>query len=1030
MSTYTPTTATLRSPRTLALLALVFGLWLAGAPRALAQVTSPTPAWTISAVSMPTNFAPGSSFGTNGDHYSITVVNAGDAATDGSAIAVTDTLPTGLTLDSAGATGNDPQANAISCTSSGQTVTCTDPDTTALTTGQSISISVPVDVSSSAPAEVTNAVAVSGGGAANASASESTTISSSSAPFGPQGFVVSTSNNQAGAHPDLTTSFSFSTVLTQGNVEPNQSVKDIEVDLPAGLIGDPHAAATCTNAELESGGCPTSSQVGTVSLVAALFGPTPSPLTFPVYNVTPAPGQPATFAFAVLFPIAQLATSVRTGSDYGLTTTIGDVNQAAVVFGSTLTLWGIPADHNGSGAPRQAFLRNPTTCGGPLTTTLRVDSWQNPGTFVSATATTPAVIGCGEVGFDPSITVRPDTSAADSPSGIDVDVSVPQNSNPDGVAESDLQNASVTLPQGFSISPSSADGLHACSPAQIALGSAAQASCPSSSTIGTAEIDSPLLSDPLKGSIYLAQQGQNPFNSLLAIYVVAQADGVLLKLPGRIDLNPTTGQVTTTFDNDPQLPFTDFKLDFFGGPRAVIASPTACGTYSATSQITGWNGATASPSGGSFTIDSGCVNGFAPTFTAGVTNVQAGAYTPFVLSFSRGDTDQGLSGLSVTLPPGLLARPAGVPLCSDADANAGTCPSDSQVGTVRIASGAGSDPFFLPGIVYLTGPYKGGPYGLAVVTPAVAGPLNLGTVVVRQSIQINPTNAQVTVVSDPLPSILDGIPLRLRRVDVTLDRPGFMINPTSCNATLLTATLTSTGGLSAPVSSRFQVGDCAGLGFGPKLKLGLTGKHQTRSGSHPTLTATLTTRSGQANLRTAKVTLPLSLALDPKNSQHLCSYAVAQAVHGGAVGCPASSIVGSATAVTPLLSGPLSGPVYLVQGIRISHGQQIRTLPSLLIPLRGQLALDLRATTSVNSASKLVTTFASIPDAPVSKFTLTISGGRRGLLVITGRSRNICSAPQVATATLGAQSGKSVALTTKLSKPCGKAKKSKPKKKK
>ena len=400
-----------------------------------------------------------------------------------------------------------------------------------------------------------------------------------------------------------------------------------------------------------------------------------------------------------------------------------------------------------------------------------------------------------------------------------------------------------------------------------------------------------------------------------------------------------------------------------------------------------------------------------------------------MLSFSRADTDQGLSGLSVTLPPGLLARPAGVPLCSDADANAGTCPSDSQVGTVRIASGAGSDPFFLPGMVYLTGPYKGGPYGLAVVTPAVAGPLNLGTVVVRQSIQINPTNTQVTVVSDPLPTILDGIPLRLRRVDVTLDRPGFMINPTSCNATLLTATLTSTGGLSAPVSSRFQVGDCAGLGFSPKLKLGLTGKHQTRSGRHPTLTATLTTRSGQANLSTAKVTLPLSLALDPKNSQHLCPYAVAQAVHGGAVGCPASSIVGSASAVTALLSNPLSGPVDLVQGIRISHGQQIRTLPSLLIPLRGQLALDLRATTSVNSAGKLVTTFSSIPDAPVSKFTLTISGGRRGLLVITGRGRNICSAPQVATATLGAQSGKSEALTMKLSKPCGKAKKPKRKKK-
>jgi hypothetical protein len=400
------------------------------------------------------------------------------------------------------------------------------------------------------------------------------------------------------------------------------------------------------------------------------------------------------------------------------------------------------------------------------------------------------------------------------------------------------------------------------------------------------------------------------------------------------------------------------------------------------------------------------------------------------MSFSRSDTDQGLAGLSVTLPPGLLARPAAVTLCSDADANAGTCPAGSQVGTVEIGSGAGSSPFFLPGSVYLTGPYKGGPYGLAVVTQAVAGPLNLGTVVVRQSIRVNPMNAQVTVVSDPLPTMLQGIPLRIRRVDVTLNRPGFMINPTSCNATLLSATLTSAGGLSAPVSSRFQVADCAGLGFSPRLKLGLSGKHRTRSGDHPTLTATLTTRSGQANLSTATVTLPLALALDPRNSRHLCPYAVAQTVHDGPVSCPASTIVGSATAVTPLLSSPLSGPVYLVQGIRIANGQQIRTLPSLLIPVRGQLALDLRATTSVNHAGKLVTTFASIPDAPVSKFTLTIGGGPRGLLVITGRGRNICSAPQVSRASLGAQSGKSEALTIRLSRPCAKAKKPKHRKKK
>jgi hypothetical protein len=321
--------------------------------------------------------------------------------------------------------------------------------------------------------------------------------------------------------------------------------------------------------------------------------------------------------------------------------------------------------------------------------------------------------------------------------------------------------------------------------------------------------------------------------------------------------------------------------------------------------------------------------------------------------------------------------------------------------------------------VYLTGPYQGAPYGLAVVVPAVAGPLDLGTVVVRQALYVDPTTAQVTAVSDPFPTILEGIPLRIRRIDVTLDRPDFTLNPTSCNPMSVTATATSTHGTTTPVSSRFQVGGCAALPFSPKLKISLTGKGKTHSGQHPTLTAILTQSSGQANIASAKVALPLSLALDPNNSQHVCSYDVAQAVHGGAVGCPASTVVGSATAVTPLLDEPLTGNVYLVQGIRFSkQGQRIRTLPTLLIPLRGQIALDLRADSSVNGAQQLVTTFSAVPDAPVSSFTLTINGGKQGILVITGRGRNICKAPQTATATLAGQSGKTERLAIIMTKPC------------
>ena len=615
--------------------------------------------------------------------------------------------------------------------------------------------------------------------------------------------------------------------------------------------------------------------------------------------------------------------------------------------------------------------------------------------------------------------MHPDTHTADSPTGLAVDVHVPQATNaPNTLATSMLQNADVTLPSGMAVNPAAADGLQACSEAQIGLDNTSQPTCPDASKIGSAEIDSPIQADPLTGSIYLAQQTSNPFGSLLAIYVAVQSDGVLIKLAGELVPDPKTGQLQTIFTNNPQLPFTDFKLDFFGGNRATLVTGDSCGTFTTTSSLAPWNGGVAATPSDSFTISSGCVSGFAPTFAGGVTNAQAGAYSPFVLSFARSDTDQEISGLTVTLPPGVLANLGNVPLCPDANANAGTCSADSKVGTVEIGSGAGSNPFFLPGSVYLTGPYKGGPYGLDVVVPVLAGPLNLGTVVVRQSIQVDPTDAHVTVVSDPFPTILDGIPLRIRRVDVSLNRPNFTINPTSCNHMSVSGVLTSTDGAVSSGTSPFQVGGCLALGFSPKLKISLTGKGKTRSGDHPTLTANLTQSSGQANIRSAKVTLPLSLALDPNNSKVVCSFATAQAVHGGAVGCPANTIVGTASATTPLLSQPLTGNVYLVQGIRTNaQGQQIRTLPSLLVPLRGAVALDLRAETSVSNG-KLVTTFPTVPDVPVSSFKLNITGGKKGLLVITGRGKSICGNTQKSAATLDAQSGKQESLSIKMATPC------------
>src|ERR1700729_346242 len=862
-----------------------------------------------------------------------------------------------------------------------------------------------------------------------------------------------TVDTQAGSHPfESTTSFSFPTTTNStGETVPDGNMKDVSVNLPAGFIGDPNATPKCTTAQLDANTCSGATQVGQLTLNTGVLGA----LTLPVFNMVPRAGVAAQFAANVLLVDAFIDINVRTGGDYGLTAALQNIPTILPLTGSTLTLWGVPADpaHDanrtcpGVGSPCSAgvaetpFLTMPTQCSGPLTYTMSADSWQNPGHLVTGSFETtgsggaPAgVNGCGSLSFNPSITVGLGSGQADSPTSVSVDVHVPQAPDvPGGLATPSLKNAVVTLSPSINLSPSAADGLQACTQAQFGLNTADEPTCPDASKIGTAEIDSPISADPLTGGIWLAQQNANPFNSTFAIYVATEADGTLIKLAARIDANPSTGQLTTTFTDNPQLPFSDFKLNFFGGARAALTTGETCGTGPVNTDIQPWSspdsGADAHPTT-TVSVNSGCVSGFAPTFNAGMANTQAGSFSSFGLSFTRADSDQDLSGLTVTLPPGVSAKLAGVAMCPEADIAAAqgksgaaelaspSCPAASQVGTAETGAGPGTDPFFLSGKVYLTGPFNGALYGLVEIVPAVAGPLDLGVVVVRQALNIDPTDAHVTVTSQPLPTILDGVPLRLRRVDVDLNRTGFTVNPTSCNPMSINAALTSAGGASASDSSRFQVGGCSSLAFSPKLKIGLTGKGKTKSGDHPTLTANLTQKSGQANIKSAKVTLPLSLALDPKNSKHVCAFATAQAVHGGTVGCPTSTIVGSATAKTPLLSQSLSGKVYLVQGIRTNaQGQQIRTLPSLLLPLRGQVALDLRAQTSV-SKGKLVTTFPNVPDIPVSSFKLSLNGGSKGILVITGRGKSICSSAQTTAATLDGQSGKQEASSIKMATPC------------
>ncbi len=831
--------------------------------------------------------------------------------------------------------------------------------------------------------------------------------------------------------------------------------------------------------------CPSTSQVGT-ALVRTngggvfgshdIFGPVP------VFAMVPPPDVPARFGFNVGGTIVTLDARLRSGSDYGLSVDARNISEGLAVAGTSLTFWGVPADPSHdpdracpgrpapsdqgpfctSGAPQKAFLRNPTSCtaapGSPvsdgLLTFLHVDSWVNPGRlagdgspdlsdpnwksaqFASHLApsypATPAgwgpnqlPTGCDKVPFDPTLTAAPSSPVrAASPSGFVFDVNLPQSDDPQAIGEADLKKAVATLPLGVRISPSAADGLQACSPSQIGLHTTADPSCPEGSKVGSVVITTPLLDHQLTGSVYLATPHDNPFDSLVAVYVVAKGPGLVLKLPGEVDADPSTGQLTATFDNNPQLPFTNFHLEFKGGSRAPLVTPDACGTHATHAVLTSWSGATVS-SNSSFTVaansaGSACSpQGFSPSLEAGVQNPVAGSSSTFVLRLARDDDDEEIQSVATRLPAGLLAKLAGVTRCSDAQAAGGVCPAASRIGGVSVRVGAGPSPFSITsGQVFLTDGYKGAPFGLDITVPAVAGPFDLGVVNTRAALRIDPITAQATVEADPLPRMLEGIPVLARDIQVSIDRDGFMRSPTNCSPMTIEATVASFEGSTANLSNRFQVGDCASLALAPKLAIALTGKGQTTDDKHPAVVASLTQPAGQANLKKVTVSLPLSLALDPDNANGLCEFTDGSKIEPT---CPKASIVGTATARTPILDQPLTGPVYFVKNVRKDpkSGREIRTLPKLVIPLTGENGVRLNVTGTSNVVGgRLVTTFDNLPDAPVSSFTLNIAGGKHGILVVSGT--DICKATQVADQQIDGQNGKTADAAVTLATPaCG-----------
>ncbi len=1016
--------------------------FLALAPAPAVAVTQ-SPQWTVTAISGPTNFERGAS-----GIYTVTVMNTGGAPSNGEPVTVTDTLPSEFTLGGAEASGQDHLSGgslscvALTCTYAGPVV----PD-------DSLELTIPVAIGSGASSTETNNVTASGGGAPVASLSTPTTVSSTPAGFGlsPGSEITALSSMQAGAHADLTTTLAFNTdgvgVLA---ADPKTTVDD----LPPGFAGDLADTPTCPVADFskESGffapqTCPLSTQIGTTALTLNL-GFKVDHTTIPIYNLTPNPGEVAKLGFfAVQFGV-QGEVSVRPG-DYGVRTVFRNIDETpAEVDSASLSIWGVPSDHShdamrgllctkagrcqycnttacvpggelsGQSLTSSAipYLTNPTECSTePLHATLSATSWQQPDEAVTSRSNVGLLTGCNLLEFSPWIEeASPDVSSADSPAGLAFDLKVPQEglTTPEGLSTADVKNTMVGLPAGLVINPGRAAGLQACQFSEDGVGRDGPASCPPASQVGTDEVKTPLLKQSLDGSVYVLQS--NPPDVKVLVTASAPVYGIYVKLIGDVRLDPETGQVTTRFSEAPELPFSDFKLFFTGGAQGALATPTVCGVYAIDADFTPWTapaGQDALATRG-FTINSGpdgsgCPSAlpFAPALVAGATSDQAGGFTDFSLLLQRADGQQRISTLQVETPEGLLGMISKVPLCDEPQAAHGTCSSSSQIGHVVVEAGPGRNPLVVPqpgapqAPIYLTGAYRGAPYGLSTAVPVVAGPFDLGTVVVRSKIEVDPHTSRLTITTDPLPSILDGVPTDLRTIDAVIDREGFMFNPTDCNPQSISGTTTSTEGAAAAISSPFRIGSCQSLPFKPRLTALTRAKTSKAAGA--SLHVKVVSGPGQANIAKVEVNLPKQLPSRLTTLQQACPDATFNA---DPASCPAGSLVGTAMAVTAVLRNPLSGPAYLV-----SHAGA--SFPNLVIVLQGEgITLEEIGTTDIKRGIT-TSTFNSVPDAPISTFDLVLPEGPHSALAAYG---DLCRSKLNMPTAITGQNGAVIKQSTKI----------------
>lgn len=1053
----------------LAFAALVFAAAGPAPARAAAPCTGCRPWWRINESTLPHNLPPGGE-----GQIAVIAEDRGDAGLD-SEVVLSDKLPAGLEAKSASLGGGilsiafEFMAEAM-CKVEAKEVTCNVTEEFLSILKLEIAYShlelfINVKVAGGAHSGEENQVTVSGGGAPRESISRPITVSAEPTRFGVEDYEMHAEGpdgapvTQAGAHP-----FQLTTVLTlnQGTEakKPPASVKDLRFELPQGLIGNPTPFPECpltkftSNAGEGQNSCPDDTVVGVAS--ASISFPVsegdPVTITSPLFALVPSKGEPARFGFDVFNDLVYLDTSVRTGGDYGVTVTAKDISEIAGFISSRVTFWGVPGDPRHDSVrgwncidPQEhapactateqvsppPLLTLPTSCAEPIHTAVTADSWQAEGaftapleyTFLDELGRQASMTGCNQLPFAPEIKVAPDIEDASSPSGLSVEVHVPQDAalNGKGVAESAVKKIEVALPTGVTLNPGGAGGLRDCSllsgkeAAQeqleaegrvsgINLETRQPANCPKQSKIATAKITTPLLPNPLEGAVYLAkpdplgalEPGDNPFNSLVAMYLVAEdpVSGVLVKLKMHVVLNEATGQVTAIVES-PQLPFEDAELHFFGGSRAPLATPSLCGSYTTNATFTPWSGSAPVTASSTLTIASGpngspCPSNptpFAPEFNAGTTNNQAGGFSELRTTMGHPDEDQALGGLKMTLPPGLMGSIAHVKLCQEPQAAEGTCGPESLIGHTTVTAGLGSTPAVVarPGNVYITGPYKGAPYGLSIANPAETGPFDLekgskcDCIVVRAKVEVDPHTAQLTITSDPLPSMIDGIPLDLQHVAVQIDRPDFTFNPTSCAKMKIEGGMSSADGAVAPVSQPFQVANCARLPFHPTFSASTNARHTHRFGA--SLHVVLGSQSGDANIKYVRVELPKQMPSVLKTLQQAC---LVEQFDTDPAGCPAASIVGHAVAHSPVVAQPLSGPAYFV-----SHGGA--KFPELIIVLQGEgFTVDLNGETFISKAGVTSSTFNTVPDVPVSSFELTLPTGSNPALTGEG---DFCAQP-------------------------------------